>query len=75
MKDKDLTRLLAAGSLAGIFAVHWLPKRLLPFASPALAAALIIGGLLFVHRNPLRILQKDLTSLAEHKEKITETPV
>ncbi len=75
MKDKDLTRLIAGGSLLGILALHWLPKKLLPFASPALAAVLIIGGLLVVHRNPLRMLRKDLTSLVEGAEKIGDTSV
>ncbi len=75
MKDKDLTRLIAGGSLLGILAVHWLPKKLLPFASPVLAVALIIGGLLAVHRNPLKMIQKDLTSLVEGADKIKERPV
>jgi len=75
MRDKDVTRLIAGVSLAGILAVHWLPKKLLPFASPALAVALIISGLLVVHRNPLTMLRKDLTSLVEGAEKIGDTPV
>lgn len=74
MKDKDLTRMMAGGSLLGILAVHWLPKKLLPFGSPALAVALIIGGLLFTHRNPLRVLRKDLTSFVESAEEEKETP-
>ncbi len=75
MTDKDLTRLFAGGSLLGILALHWLPKKLLPFASPALAAVLVIGGLLVVHRNPLKMVQKDLTSLVEGAAEIEETPV
>ncbi len=75
MTDKDLTRLIAGGALAGILAVHWLPKKFLPFASPALAAALIVGGLLVVHWNPLKMLQKDLTSLVNGAEKTKELPV
>ncbi len=75
MTDKDLTRLIAGGSLLGILALHWLPKKLLPFASPALAAVLIIGGLLVVHRNPMKMIWKDLTSFVEGDEKMKETPV
>ena len=74
MKDKDFTRLIAGGALAGILAVHWLPKKLLPFASPTLTVALIIGGLLIAHRNPLRMLSKDLTSFVQGNEKIIDTP-
>ena len=75
MTDKDLTRLIGGGSLAGILALHWLPKNLLPFASPALAAVLIIRGLLVVHRNPLKMIGKDLTSFVEGADKMKETPV
>jgi hypothetical protein len=60
MKDKDVNRVVAGSALIGLFAVHWLPKRLLPLASPGLAALLIVGGLLLVHRNPLKTLWRDL---------------
>ena len=60
MKDKEVNRILAGSALIGLFAVHWLPKRLLPMASPGLAALLIVGSLLVVHRNPLKILWRDV---------------
>lgn len=60
MKNKEFNRVLAGSALVGLFAVHWLPKRLLPMASPGLAALLVVGGLLMVHKNPLKILWRDL---------------
>jgi hypothetical protein len=60
MNDKEFNRVLAGSALVGLFAVHWLPKRLLPMASPGLAALFVVGGLLLVHGNPLKILWRDL---------------
>jgi hypothetical protein len=59
MKPKTLTRLLAAGGLGGLAAIHWLPKRFLPFGNPVLSTVLLVGGLLVLHRNPLRLLYRD----------------
>lgn len=59
MKPKNLTRMMAASGLAGVAAVHWLPKRFLPFESRTCSAVLLVGLLLAVHRNPLRLLYKD----------------
>lgn len=75
MKDKEVNRVLAGSALIGLVAVHWLPKRLLPMASPGLAALLIVGGLLLVHRNPLKILWKDMEkSFGKAPKSLPATP-
>jgi len=60
-----MTRLLAAGGLGSLVALHWLPKRFLPFGSHTAATVLIIGVLLAVHRNPLRMLYRDAKEVLE----------
>lgn len=65
MKPKTLTRLLAAGALGGLAAIHWLPKRYLLFGNPVLSTALLVGGLLVLHRNPLRLLYRDTKTAVE----------
>ena len=60
MNGKEWNRVIAGSALVGLFAVHWLPKRLLAYVSPGLAALLIVGGLVFAHRNPLKVLWRDM---------------
>jgi len=69
MKPKTLTRLLAAGALAGIGIIHFLPRSYLPFGSRLCAAALVIGTLVMVHRNPLKVLGKDASRTLESRGK------
>lgn len=59
MKAKTATRILAGVGLAGIYAVHWMPRRLLPFASRSITSAVIVGVLIAVHRGPLKVLLRD----------------
>ena len=72
MKPKNLTRLLAAGGLGGLAALHWLPKECLPFGSRTASAALLLGLILVVHRNPLRMLYQDAKKILEKSMKETE---
>ncbi len=65
MKPKTITRVLAAGALVGLGAVHVLPRCYLPLGSRLLASALVIGTLLLVHRNPLRVLGRDARTTLE----------
>jgi hypothetical protein len=69
MKPKTFTRLLAAGALAGIGAIHLLPRSYLPFGSRLFAAALVIGTLVMVHRNPLKVLGRDTSRTLESRGK------
>ncbi|MEW6529526.1 MAG: hypothetical protein AB1473_01745 [Thermodesulfobacteriota bacterium] len=72
MKPKTLTRLLAAGGLASLAALHWLPKKYLPFGSRTASAALLVGLILAVHRNPLRALFRDAKNVLEKSMKEAE---
>lgn len=66
---KRFTRLLAAGAMVGLGAVHFLPKNLLPFGSRTVTSALIVGALLVVHRNPMKMLARDTARLLESGKK------
>ncbi|MEW6349656.1 MAG: hypothetical protein AB1646_11390 [Thermodesulfobacteriota bacterium] len=72
MKPKTLTRLLAAGGLGSLAALHWLPKKFLPFGSHTATAVLLVGVLVAVHRNPLRMLYRDARKALDETMKETE---
>lgn len=72
MKPKTLTRLLAAGGLGGLAALHWLPERCLPFGSRTASAVMLFGTMLVLHRNPLRLLYKDAKKTLEKSIKQSE---
>jgi hypothetical protein len=72
MKPKTLTRLLAAGGLGSLAALHWLPEKYLPFGSRTASATLLVTLLLLVHRNPLRMLYRDAMKALEENMKGTE---
>lgn len=72
MQPKTLTRLLAAGALGGMAAVHWLPKKCLLFESSTVSSILLVGLMLGVHRNPLRLLYRDAMKALEKSMKDTE---
>lgn len=75
MKPKTFTRLLAAGALAGIGVIHFLPRNYLPFGSRLCAAALVIGTLVMVHRNPIEVLGKDASrTLDWHGKRLSAQP-
>jgi len=64
MSPKARRHWWAAAGLAGLTAIHWLPKKYLPFGSTRIASVLLAGFLLVLHRNQLRLLYRDTRSLS-----------